>query len=152
MEIHVKSYYRLIVLFIVGFIAFPLVTACSPEVESRSQVHKDLKEIMEKRKQAINNKDIDAYKKLFLPEYMDGGVDYQTLMLEMEGQFAAFDTIEFDFVKNPMNFTMNTARMVSMVSYKTNNMEKPVFHHERTIFRRVNGKWFISGGVAIGLF
>lgn len=136
----------------VVFIVLPLMTACSPEVESRSQVHKDLKEVMEKRKQAIHNKDINAYKKLFLPEYMDGGVDYQTLMLEMESQFSAFETIEFDYVKNPMNFTMNTARMVSMISYKTNSMEKPVHHHEKTIFRRVNGQWLISGGVAIGLF
>lgn len=152
MEMYAKSSYRLSLLLIVGFIILPLMTACSPEIESRSEVHKDLKDIMEKRVQAIKNKDIIAYGKLFLPEYLDGGVDHQMLMEEMESQFSASETIEFSFVKNPMNYTMNTARMVSMVSYKTNNMEKPVFHHERTVFRRINGEWFICGGVAIGLF
>ena len=46
---------------------------------------------------------------------------------------------------------MNSARMVGEISYKPAGAEKPVWDHEITLFRRVNGKWYISGGIRIGL-
>ena len=139
--------------FIIIFLVFiHFISACSREVESRKEVHTDLKAIMDKRKLAIENKDIEAYKKLFYTGYQDGGVNYDAVIEDMKYQFANHDKIEFSYEKNPMNFTMNTARMVSMVSYKIDKMEKPVFHHEKTIFRRVDGQWYISGGVGVSLF
>lgn len=149
---YVKQFYHPIFLLLMIFAVLQFTVACSPEIETRSEVHKDLKALMDKREQAIEAKDIEAYKKLFIKEYLDGGIVYKTIIDDMETQFANAETIEFHYEKNPMNFKMNTARMVSMVSYKTDKMEKWVFHHERTIFRRIDGKWYFSGGVAVGLF
>jgi len=128
------------------------IIACSQEVESRKDVHTDLKKIMEKRKLAIESKDMEAYKKLFFLEYLDGGVNYETIIQDMQNQFSDHDKIAFTYEKSPMNYKMNTARMVSTVSYQTEKMEKPVYHQEKTMFRRVGGQWYISGGVAVGLF
>jgi len=139
-------------LLVIFLFSLQFIVACSPEVESRKQVHTDLKSVMDKRKAAIESKDIEAYKKLFFTEYEDGGLNYQMIIEDMQSQFSSHDKIEFTYEKNPMNFKMNTARMVSMVSYKTESMEKPVFHHEKTIFRRVDGQWYISGGVRVSLF
>ena len=143
---------RTIIFFIIILFSMQFLTACAPEVEDRTIVHKDLKQVMLLRKQAIEAKDLEAYKKIFLQEYEDGGVSYQMLIADMKNQFNNHEKITFDYKKNPMNFKMNTARMVSMVSYQTEKMEKPVFHHEKTIFRRIDGQWYISGGVALSLF
>ena len=139
-------------LLVILLVSLQFIVACSREVESRKVVHSDLKAIMDKRKLAIENKDIEAYKKLFYTGYQDGGKNYDVIIEDMKYQFSNHDKIEFNYEKNPMNFTMNTARMVSMVSYKTEKMEKPVFHHEKTMFRRVDGQWYISGGVGVSLF
>lgn len=143
---------QIVKLFVITLFSLQFLMACAPEVEDRKVVHKNLKKVMLQRKQAIESKDIEAYKKVIFKDYLDGGVTYQLLIGDMQNQFANNEKIEFDYKKNPMNFKMNTARMVSMVSYKTEKMEKPVFHHEKTIFRRVDGQWYISGGVAVGLF
>jgi len=143
---------KTLALLIIALFSLQYLIACSSEPESRKDVHTDLKSVMLKRKAAIEAKDIEAYKKLFLKEYLDGGVTYQLLIEDMKNQFAAHEKITFDYKKNPMNFKFNTARMVSMVSYQTEKMEKPVFHHEKTIFRRIDGAWYISGGVAVSLF
>ena len=139
-------------LFLITLFLFQFLTACAPEVEDRKIVHQNLKKVMLLRKQAIETKDIEAYKKIIFIDYLDGGVNYNMLIADMQNQFENNEKIEFDYKKNPMNFKMNTARMVSMVSYKTEKMENPVFHHEKTIFRRVDGQWYISGGVAVSLF
>jgi len=149
---HKKQYKYSIQLLVIFLFSLQFIAACSPEVESRKEVHADLKAIMDKRKAAIESKDIEAYKKLFLTEYQDGGLNYQMIVEDMKSQFSNHEKIEFTYEKNPMNFTMNTARMVSMISYKTPSMEKPVFHHEKTMFRRVDGQWYISGGVSVSLF
>ncbi|HFE38980.1 MAG TPA: hypothetical protein ENK06_11280 [Gammaproteobacteria bacterium] len=147
-----KSSYQTTIIALLLVVLLPFLLACSPETASRKEVHDALKAVIAKRKLAIESKDIEAYKKLFLPEYRDGGVTYKILIQDMADIFSRFEKISFTYQINPMNFKMNTARMVAMVSYKTDTMEKPVFHHEKTVFRRVNGQWYISGGVAIGLF
>ena len=143
---------RTIILFIILLFSLQFLTACAPEVEDRTIVHKDLKQVMLLRKQAIESKDLEAYKKVIFIDYLDGGVTYQMLIADMKEQFRKNEKITFDYKKNPMNFKMNTARMVSMISYQTEKMDKPAFHHEKTIFRRVDGQWYISGGVALSLF
>lgn len=149
---YIKQLKSSIALLIIFLISLQFLSACSSEVESRKQVHADLKAVMDKRKLAIESKDIEAYKKLFYTGYQDGGVDYDAIIEDMKHQFSNYDKIEFNYEKNPMNYKMNTARMVSMVSYKTEKMEKPVFYHEKTMFRRVDGQWYISGGVGVSLF
>ena len=71
---------------------------------------------------------------------------------DMETHFAQYDSMEFTFKRSRVDLTMNTARMVGMVTYKTETMDSPVANHEITMFRRVDGQWYISGGVALGLF
>ena len=149
---HKQVHHQLLKSFVILFLVLPLLMACAPEVEDRKIVHADLKKLMLLRKQAIESKDLEAYKKLILKEYLDGGVTYAMLIDDMKNQFENNEKITFDYKKNPMNFKMNTARMVSMVSYQTEKMEKPVFHHEKTVFRRIAGQWYFSGGIGVSLF
>ena len=129
-----------------------LMSACSRDSGPTPEEVQAVKAVMEKRAVAIKNKDIEMYKDVFLKDYDDGHSNYQMIVAEMAENFKQYETIEFTYQRSPVDLKMNSARMVGKVSYKTNRMEKPVYNHERTLFRRVDGKWYISGGMATGLF
>jgi len=129
-----------------------LISACDRNSGPTPEEIQAVKAVMEKRAVAIRNKDIEMYKDVFLKDYDDGRGNYQMIVAEMAENFRLYDTIEFTYQRSPVDLTMNSARMVGNVSYKTNRMQKPVFDHEITLFRRVDGQWYISGGMAIGLF
>jgi len=129
-----------------------LVSACRSESGPTPEEKKAIKAVMEKRAIAIHNKDIELYKDVFISDYDDMGSNYQMIIEEMTENFERHEVIEFTYRRSPIDFKMNSARMVGNVSYKTDTMEKPVFDHEVTLLRRVEGKWYISGGVALGLF
>lgn len=139
---------------IIGLIALSLVllTGCENTEESNREATVAVKKIMSLRKQAIESKNLELYKSLILPEYNDGKSDYKDQVEFMKSAFERFDKIEFTYQKSPVDITMNSARMVGKVSYKPTGAQALVWDHESTLFRRVDGRWYISGGIIIGLF
>lgn len=111
----------------------------------------EVRAVMEMRQQAIRTKDIELYKQVFLPDYDNLGVTFDTLIEVMQANFDNNKTIEFTFRRSMVDMAMNSARMVGDISYKIDGMDKPIISQERTIFRRVDGKWKISGGVKVNL-
>jgi len=128
------------------------LSACGEEPPTRKEEFIAVKKVMVERMEAINNHDIEAYRKLFIPDYKDGGNDINMLVADMQAHFENYPDLTFSYIKNPMNYKMNTARMTQRISYNSSKLKKPIYHHESTIFRKVNGQWRISGGIAVGLF
>ncbi len=127
-----------------------LLSGCGDD-ESKREAIANVKKVMAMRKQAIETKDIELYKSLFLTDYDDGKSKYRQQMEYMQSVFDRFEKVEFTYQKSMVDLTMNTARMVGKISYKPSGA-KIAHDQEIAIFRRIDGKWYFSGGVKIGLF
>ena len=130
-----------------------LVTGCDRGNDATKVKAKALvKLVMETRQKAIQTKDIELYKQTVFPGYSDGGVNFDGLIEEMQDAFKRYESITFTYQRSAVDMDMNSARMVGQISYQATGMEKPVYAQERTIFRRVDGKWTISAGIQTGMF
>lgn len=138
--------------FLLLIIAAVFLGACDRKQGPTKEEVAAIKGVMEQRAVAIKNKDLELYKTLFLSDYNDGKANYELIIEEMAANFEQYESIEFTYQRSPVDLQMNSARMVGIISYKTNTMEKPVSTQEITLFRRVNDKWYISGGASVGLF
>ena len=146
-----RQSYTLIKLMIFVLTITAMLSACERGKPDRAEMEK-VKQVMEMRQTAIHNKDIELYKQAIFPGYSDGGVKYDGIIADMEAKFKNYEKIEFTFQRSTVDMDMNSARMVGQISYKATGMEKPVYARERTIFRRVDGKWMISAGLEQGKF
>ncbi len=134
-------------------IVFSSLTLTGCESAKPTKADRDeVRAVMEMRQKAIQTKDIDLYKQAFLPTYSDGGVSFDTLIEVMQTNFDNNAAIEFTFRRSMVDMTMNSARMVGDITYNVKGWEKPIYDQERTIFRRVDGVWKISGGVKVVAF
>ena len=125
--------------------------ACQNQEQSNREATVEVRKVMAQRKQAIESKDINLYKSLLLPEYNDGKSKYEEQVAYMESLFERYKKITFTYQKSTVDLKMNSARMVGKISYKPEGSDKAVWDHETTLFRRVDGKWYISGGINLGL-
>lgn len=137
--------------FFLVLFCLPFLIACDNTEQSNREATVAVKKIMAQRKQAIESKDINLYKSLILPDYNDGKSSYQEQIEFMQSVFTRYEKIEFTYQKSMVDIKMNSARMVGQISYKPKGADKPVWNHEITLFRRVDGKWYISGGINLGL-
>jgi len=136
---------------LIFFIIFTtLLVGCRSKVPDLEAI-KAVKEVMAKRQIAIHTKDIEMYKEVIFPGFMDGGVTSDAVIEDMRQIFERYEKIEFTYQRSTVDMDMNSARMVGQISYIGTGMEKKVYYRERTIFRRVDGKWTISAGIQIGM-
>jgi len=142
---------RILQTFFVILVSFAVLAACEDKEQTRRDATVEVKKVMAKRKEAIETKNIELYKSLILPEYDDGQSSYKEQVEYMQSLFERYESIQFTYQKSMVDLKMNSARMVGKISYKPKGAEKATWNHEVTLFRRVDGKWFISGGVNLGL-
>jgi len=147
-----KLSYTTISMLILSSLVLLLVTGCGPRSQPTKEEKMAVREIMEIRKTAIQTRDIELYKQAIFPGYSDLGVDFNGIIADMQEKFDNYEKIEFTYQRSTVDMDMNSARMVGQITYKTPDMERPVYSQERTIFRRVDGKWMISAGIETGLF
>lgn len=146
-----KYSYTPISLLILSLLIFSVITGCQSKKPDREEMAK-VKQVMELRQKAIHTRDIELYKQVIFPGYSDAGINYDGIVAEMQDKFENYENIEFTYQRSTVDMDMNSARMVGQISYKATGMKKPVYDQERTIFRRVDGKWMISAGIKAGLF
>jgi len=136
--------------FLCALTAFVFLSGCEVEVpveESMAGVDRTL----EIRKQAIDNKDLELYKSILLPEYSSSGVPLDNVIGDLERIFSTEEQIEFIYQNAPASIAMNTARVTHMIEYKLTPSGKSKKMRETIHLRRVNDTWFISGGIILGL-
>jgi len=150
MHNHHRKLYLLQLIAMIFLMFF--LNACNKSNVVSPETIAQVKAVMEKRAQAIKNKDMELFKQVFLPDYNDGKNTYQDIVEGMAENFRNYESIAFTYQRSPVDLSMNSARMVGTVSYQGNSMDKAVFDHEITQFRRVDGQWYISGGVNVVVF
>ncbi len=136
--------------FICALIALVILSGCEVEVPVEESIA-GVDKILAIRKQAIDNKDLALYKTILLPDYSSSGVLYENVISDIERIFATSDNIEFIYQKPPPTIAMNSARVIHMIEYRFTPSGKSTRIRETINLRRVNGKWFISGGIILGL-
>ncbi|MBL1259252.1 MAG: hypothetical protein COB33_001825 [Thiotrichaceae bacterium] len=136
--------------FCCALLAVVFLSACEFEVPVEESIA-GVDKILEIRKQAIDNKDMDLYKSILLPEYSSSGVPLDNVIGDLERLFSTEEQIEFIYQKAPPSIAMNTARVIHMIEYKLTPSGKSKKMRETIHLRRVNGQWFISGGIILGL-
>lgn len=143
-----KKRFQVIALILISLF---VLNACDDPQQSNLEASVEVRKVMAQRKQAIESGDLDLYKSLILPEYNDGKSNHQEQVAYMKSLFERYKNIAFTYQKSKVDITMNSARMVGKISYKPEGSEKAAWDHETTLFRRVDGKWYISGGVNLGI-
>lgn len=133
-----------------GLLIVSLFSGCNTSAPNPDDVI-DVRKTLSKRSQAIKDKDIEAYRSVFIPDYFDGKYRLEDLVSEMAAMFAKHESIEFTAQKAPVETKMNSARVVQRIIYDATGMEKPLHGREILQLRRINGEWLISGGVYTGL-
>ena len=136
-------------LFTVLLLASGLL-ACNTSAPSPEDVI-DVRKTLSKRSNAIKNKDIEAYRSVFIPDYFDGAYKLEGIVSEMEQMFASYESIDFTAQKAPVETKMNSARVVQRIVYEAKGRAKPIHGREILQLRRIKGEWLISGGVHTGL-
>lgn len=125
-----------------------LLTGCESAKPTKAD-RDEVRAVMEMRQKAIQTQDIELYKQAILPGYDNIGVTFDTLIEVMQSNFDNNEAIEFTYKRSMVDMAMNSARMVGDISYKVKGVEKIIYDQEKTIFRRVDGQWFISGGIKV---
>ena len=138
-----------VVMFAVLFVAAGL-SGCNTSAPNPEDVI-DVRKTLSKRSQAIRDKDIEAYRSVFIPDYFDGKYKRDDIVSEMAAMFTKYEHIEFTAQKAPVETKMNSARVVQRIVYEAKGMDKPIHGREVLQLRHVNGEWLISGGVYTGL-
>lgn len=136
--------------FIVMLSVVPLLSGCENEIPVEQSIA-EVDKILEVRKQAIDNKDLTLYKTIILPEYSSSGVLYETVIEDIERLFDTEETIEFKYQKAQPTIAMNTARVTHMIEYRFTPSEKSDKIRETIMLRRVNGQWYLSAGITLGM-
>jgi len=136
--------------FICALSVLFFLSGCEVEVPVEESIA-GVDKILELRKQAIDNKDIALYKSILLSDYSTSGVPLDSVISDIERLFSNEEQIEFIYQKAQPSIAMNTARVIHMIEYKLIPSGKSTKIRETINLRRVNDKWFISGGIILGL-
>lgn len=128
------------------------VIGCSPQDVVSEEDVIAVRKVMEDRAKAIAAKDIELYKSLILDGYSEQSVTKAQIVGDMALKFQNYPGLKLTYQRSPVEVKMNTARVVGRVTYDVVGLEKPVQEQEILVLRRIDGKWFISGGININLF
>lgn len=107
-------------------------------------------EMLEKRKQAVAQKDIQLYQSVFLPDYSEYGISINDIVGEMQQLFSAHDSISLAYPRTRPDVKMNSARVIHTVVYKFSGQQPTISIKETLLVRKVSGDWYISGGMKMG--
>jgi hypothetical protein len=144
MKINIFKFWFLAALVVVAGLA-----GCERE-PPRDQDVIEIRKLMEQRKQAIENQDIELYSSLIYDGYTDVRSNKKDLVADMESAFKRYKSISFTYQRSPIEFKMNTARVIQRIIYHVDDTNESYHDHEITLLRQVDGKWYISGGVRSG--
>ncbi|MDH5377534.1 MAG: nuclear transport factor 2 family protein [Gammaproteobacteria bacterium] len=139
---------------LVGLLACVLVLLLSACEQPRDpkQDTVEIRKVLANRAKAIATKDLELYRSLFMPEYTDGQTTLNLIITDMKEAFERHPgSIKFTAQRAPVEFNLNTARVIQRISYEVEGMEKPIETREIVLLRLVGEQWLISGGVQIGL-
>ncbi len=108
-------------------------------------------EMLEKRKQAVAQKDIQSYQGVFLPDYNEHGISINDIVGEMQQLFSAHESISLVYPRTRPDVKMNSARVIHTVVYKFSDQQPTISIKETLLIRKVSGNWYVSGGMKTGL-
>ncbi|MDH5547104.1 MAG: nuclear transport factor 2 family protein [Gammaproteobacteria bacterium] len=111
----------------------------------------DIRAVLAKRAEAIQAKDINAYRSVLHEEYFDGKYHLEDLISDMSRAFDHYASLEFRAQRAPVETKMNSARVVQSFVYQLEGREKPIEGREILLLRHFEDGWKISGGVYVGL-
>lgn len=127
-----------------------LLSACSSQPDRSADIVA-IYQLLGSREVAIEQKDIEAYKKLLFNDYSENGLSVTELVDDMRGIFARYETIDVEQPRTRPSITMNTARVIHAVTFRMTGGDRTVTFDETLLLRKVGGQWVISGGIRTGL-
>ncbi|HHM04896.1 MAG TPA: hypothetical protein ENJ19_04025 [Gammaproteobacteria bacterium] len=127
-----------------------LLAGCEKEIPVEQSI-KEVSRLLEVRKQAIDNKDLDLYASIILPGYSASGIPFEAVVSDMERLFSSDEKIEFRYKRTRPSIKANSARVTQMIEYHFLPSGRSVKTRETLDLRRVDGKWYIASGIALGM-
>lgn len=135
-------------------ISIPLFTVLFTACDTRKDYSADIEAIyhlLELRQKAVASKDLELYERIILPQYSDSGIDRNVLVQDMKLAFEKFPELSIELPRIRPDVKRSSARVMQTLVYRSGADRPAVNKQERLMFRRVDGHWFISAGIATGI-
>jgi len=115
----------------------------------RDEEEEKIKEVLEKRVQALKNKDILLFKSIVDPDYDFKGKNFIQVITEIEENFKNYERIELILDEPKFSFFKNFAEIVEGFQLKAIYQGKPLEFNdiERIELRKTDRGWKISKGL-----
>jgi len=123
---------------------FLLLTSCSSPSPQQQ-----VEQVLNKRQQALADKDLAAYMALISPRYSERGKTYQDIQKKAEQNFAAFSKIELTSSKRGIYLENQQAVVVQeyVLSYWLPSGRQSVKGKERLVLQQEGDGWKIIKGL-----
>lgn len=108
-------------------------------------------QVLDVRQQAVSNKDLSLYESIIFSEYSEYGAKRELVLEDMKLTFERYPDIELKMPRIRPDVTRNTARIMQSSFYRSSADQPVVQIKETLMFRQIDGRWFISGGIVLGL-
>jgi len=141
---------RLVLLITMVLLAVVLLVSC----DTRKDYSIDIAAIyavLQVRQQAVANNDLKLYDSILFSDYSDAGVKRDLVLEDIKMTFDRFPVLTLQQPRIRPDVKRNSARILQSSLYESASEKKSVQLREVLMFRKNAGKWYLSGGIALGV-
>ncbi|MFV2057121.1 MAG: hypothetical protein ACC707_11685 [Thiohalomonadales bacterium] len=107
--------------------------------------------VLQVRQQAVANSDLDLYDSILFSDYSDAGIRRDLVLEDIKITFDRFPVLTLQQPRIRPDVKRNSARILQSSMYQSASGKKSVQLREVLMFRKSAGKWYLSGGIALGV-
>jgi len=127
-----------------------MLTACNTQKDYTQDIAKIYK-VLERRAQAVTQQDLKLYDSIIFTEYTSSGIHRDLVLDDLKLTFEKFPDIQLEMPRIRPDVKRQSARIMQSAYYRV-SINSPVIEIKETLmFRRIDGVWYISGGITMGL-
>jgi len=127
-----------------------LMTGCDTRKDYSADIEA-IYQVLEVREQAVADKNLELYDGIIFSEYSDRGVKRTLVLEDIKLTFEQYPDLGLQMPRIRPDVKRNSARIMQSSFYRSEASKPEVQIQETLMFRKMEGRWYISGGIALGL-
>jgi hypothetical protein len=134
--------------------AMSLVLLLSVGCDTRTDHSEDIAaiyKILELRQKAVGSKDLALYESIIFSGYSSRGVKREMVLDDFKLTLQRIPELSLRMPRIRPDVKRNSARIAQSSFYRTGADKPAVQIKETLMFRKIEGHWFISEGIVLGL-
>ena len=106
-------------------------------------------DVLQVRRQAVANKDLALYDSIIFSDYSDAGIKRELVLEDIKMTFNRLPGLNLQQPRIRPDVKRNSARVLQSSIYQIGAGEQTANIRETLMFRKIEGKWYISAGIAL---